>query len=303
MKSIWTIGSLLWLVGSCNFPVNLYRKLTGDTANCPQSSPSLSAIKSEDKFYSAFDYQICNLEADSDTMNAQYVEQIRGEKEEELIRAAWLGLNKSEMTWQEKLAECGTALTEQGLRSLYCDVKPFIDYRKLQIVSGLPIFRSGPHSRIKLNIYAPYRFGYYNPKFLKWLQKNIIPAEQDGSFKQQTQPIYEQKIRTTAKAFYATYQILLANSEKFEAIKHEYIEHLKNNTLPEIYLQEKFRWLSDYLATEGKYDWYAANTAGGFWVRRSIDGTDKEFFQLLRKLLKTYDQDWLHEQELLKVFN
>ena len=36
-------------------------------------------------------------------------------------------------------------------------------------------------------------------------------------------------------------------------------------------------------------DWYLANTAGGFWVRRSIDGTDDQIFRLLTKLLQTFE--------------
>jgi len=36
-----------------------------------------------------------------------------------------------------------------------------------------------------------------------------------------------------------------------------------------------------------------ANTAGGFWVRRSIDGTEAQIFQLLTKLLKTFDPEVL----------
>lgn len=61
----------------------------------------------------------------------------------------------------------------------------------------------------------------------------------------------------------------------------------------EDHLQEKFRWLSDYLATDKNDDIYLANTAGGFWVRRSIDGTEARIFQLLTKLLKTFEPEVL----------
>ncbi|MEH1842065.1 MAG: hypothetical protein V7L20_25865 [Nostoc sp.] len=250
---------------------------------------------------------------------------------EEIIRSAWLGLNRSNMTELEKYQECGTYLNV-GLRSLYCDIKPFIDYQKLRILSGLPIFRKD----YDLTFKSEYKFGYYNPEFVKWLQKNIIYAEKHESFRQQTQTSYNTKIRDTARAFYTSYQILFAtpeefntfikqyqlvkkeyqlrlekrevnelrfdkNYEKFEVIKREYLKHLENKTLPDLYFQEKFRWLSDYLTTVENVDWYAANTSGGFWIRRSIDETDKEFFQLLTKLLKTYDGDWLRKRESLGV--
>ncbi|WP_375515380.1 hypothetical protein [uncultured Nostoc sp.] len=250
---------------------------------------------------------------------------------EEIIRSAWLGLNRSNITEQEKYQECGTYLNV-GLRSLYCDIKPFIDYHKLQILSGLPIFRKDYNLTFK----SKEEFGYYNPEFVKWLQKNIIYAEKNESFRQQTQPSYNTKIRDTARAFYTSHQILFANPEdfntfikqyqlvkkeyqlrlyrrevnelrfdnnyeNFEVIKREYLKHLEKKTLPDLYLQEKFRWLSDYLTTVENVDGYAANTSGGFWTRRSIDETDKEFFRLLTKLLKTYDGDWLRKRESLGV--
>ncbi|WP_375506704.1 hypothetical protein [uncultured Nostoc sp.] len=250
---------------------------------------------------------------------------------EEIIRSAWLGLNRSNATELEKYQECGTYLNV-GLRSLYCDIKPFIDYQKLRIVSGLPIFRKDYNLTFK----SEHEFGYYNPEFVKWLQKNIIVAEKKESFRQQTQSSYDTKIRDTARAFYTSYQILFAsheefntfikqyqlvkkeyqlrldrgevnelrfnnNYEEFEVIKREYFKHLESKTLPALYLQEKFRWLSDYLTTVENVDEYAANTSGGFWTRRSIDKTDKEFFRLLTKLLKTYDGDWLRKRESLGV--
>lgn len=72
MKRIWLIGSLLWLLGSCN-PVNPFQQPTRDAAKCPQSSPSLSelTIQPEDDFYSAFDYQIRNIEADTNIIRFQ----------------------------------------------------------------------------------------------------------------------------------------------------------------------------------------------------------------------------------------
>ena len=261
-------------------------------------------------------------------LNAQSAE--RGQQEK-IIRSAWLGLNRSNMTEREKYLQCETYLNV-GLRSLYCDIKSFIDYPNLRILSGLPIFRKD----YNLTFHSEYEFGHYNPKFVKWMQKNMIYAENNEMFRQETQPVYDKKIRDTARAYYSTYQILFAtpedfntfinqyqlvkkeyqwrlykrevnelrftnNYETFEVIKREYLKHIENKTLPDQYLQEKFRWLSDYLTTVENVDWYAANTSGGFWTRRSIDKTDKEFFRLLTKLLETYDRDWLRERETLGV--
>ena len=58
-------------------------------------------------------------------------------------------------------------------------------------------------------------------------------------------------------------------------------------------LGEDCRWLADYLATkhentfageENDHYWYVAMTSGGWWVRRSIDGTEEQFFEILTQL-------------------
>ncbi|MDJ0692573.1 MAG: AAA family ATPase [Xenococcaceae cyanobacterium MO_188.B32] len=284
-----------------------------------------------------------------DALNeAKEAEQLR---QEELVRSTWVSLKTLEINYEE----CGTWL-KFGLRDLYCRIKPFADYRKLIAISGLAIFRSGPHSDSELNFDGGYKFGYYNPEFLKWIQENVIIDSDDNLFKQSIQSAYNDKIRVVARAFYQSHKILFATPEEFEAFKKEYEvvqkkyrellrtrktnverfsgdplefevikrgyqDKIDNKTLPGcyfggnlppekcagIYIQKKFRWLADYLATENerideqRNYWYLANVSGGFWVRRSIDGTEEQFFDILTKLLETYDSDWLRPQESLEV--
>ena len=267
-------------------------------------------------------------------------------RQEQLIHSTWISLKPLEINYDN----CKTWL-EFGVRDLYCRIKPFVSYRKLIAISGLPIFRSGPHSDSELNFEAGYEFGYYNPEFLKWIQENVIIDPDDYNFKQQIQSAYDNKIRVVARAFYQTHQILFAPPEEFETFKKEYksiqeeyqemlrtgkkrerrfdsdplefeviksryLERIQNKSVPAegfhgagFMLTEDCRWLADYLATknENSYKrmderqnyWYLANVAGGFWVRRSIDGTEKQFFDILTKLLEIYDSDWLNEQKLL----
>jgi hypothetical protein len=47
-----------------------------------------------------------------------------------------------------------------------------------------------------------------------------------------------------------------------------------------------YKWITDN-------DNYFANTAVGFWIRRQIDGTEPDFLAGLKKLLETYDADFL----------
>jgi hypothetical protein len=253
--------------------------------------------------------------------------------QEELIHSAWISLKPLKKSYEE----CETWL-DYGPRALYCQIKPFVDYSKLIVISGLPIFKEGgPHTISSLNFEGGYEFGYYNPEFLTWIQEKVVIDPADSIFKQQIQSAYNERIRVVARAFYQTHKILFATPEEFEAfkkkyevvqkineqrfdrtplefevIKREYQDHIKNESVPAEdvgdKLQENFRWLADYLATQNEnsfegeerdHYWYLAIVSGGFWVRRSIDGTEEKFFDILTQLLEIYDSKWLSEQKLL----
>ncbi|NEQ49925.1 MAG: hypothetical protein F6K11_07310 [Leptolyngbya sp. SIO3F4] len=97
----------------------------------------------------------------------------------------------------------------------------------------------------------------------------------------------------------------------FEEIESNYLARLQTKNVPAedigFDLGEDCRWLADYLATkyentfegeEESHYWYIALTSGGWWVRRSIDGTADQFFEILTQLLEIYDSEWLNEQQL-----
>ena len=48
-------------------------------------------------------------------------------------------------------------------------------------------------------------------------------------------------------------------------------------------MQEIFRAYAD--SQDGDSDWYEAVTAPAFWVRRSLDGTDKQIYELLNLII------------------
>ena len=71
--------------------------------------------------------------------------------------------------------------------------------------------------------------------------------------------------------------------------------------LPDQYFENKFFPISDFLvntkarpAPDARH-WYLTNTAGGFWVRRSIDGTEAQIFELVVKVLRYFEPNVLAE--------
>jgi hypothetical protein len=80
------------------------------------------------------------------------------------------------------------------------------------------------------------------------------------------------------------------NPVPFETVKARYQKAIEEkNKEVSFQLQEDFHWLADYFGTEGSTDWYLAYSAGGFWVRRSIDGTEAQIFRMVTKLLQTFE--------------
>jgi hypothetical protein len=222
--------------------------------------------------------------------------------------------------------DCRTYMNS-GFRFLYCSIRSVVSFDKVQAISGLSIFRpGGPHDNREINLNASFRFGHYNPEFLDWVEKRIIPDRSDAWFKGVSQLVYDARIGPTARALYHSHEILFADPQRYQdflreyqTVKKDYLEKHKPGKPNEVWYQwkqpiplgiikvryqeriakkgteigwalgEDVGWLSDYLVNAKGDDLYLANTAGGFWVRRSIDGTEAQIFRLVTKLLQTFE--------------
>jgi hypothetical protein len=227
--------------------------------------------------------------------------------------------------------DCQTYL-KSGFRYLYCSVRSIVSFDKVQTISGLSIFGpGGPHDNNEVNLGDPVRFGHYNPDFLYWVESRLIPDRNDAWFRGVTQLVYDAQIGPLARALYRSHEILFSDPQRYasfvrryKAVQRDYLEQLrlrktnlsrfkedpisfeeakvryqkrideKSGDIGDA-LQEDFRWLSDYLATERGDDWYLANTAGGFWVRRSLDGTEAQIFRMTKKILLAFEPAVLSE--------
>jgi hypothetical protein len=220
--------------------------------------------------------------------------------------------------------DCKTYL-ESGFRHLYCSVRNIIGFEKIRSIAGLNIFLPGSPHESELNFSDPVRFGHYNPEFLSWLEQYIIPYSQnDPKYNELTQLVYDTHIGPLARALYNSHRILFASPEAFadfeqhyqtvakdytgrlnrgeanemrfgsdliafDAVINAYRQHLDSGARENFNIGEEFRWLADYLATDKGDDWYLANTTGGFWVRRHLDGTEAQIFGLVARLLENFE--------------
>ncbi|HEY1983774.1 MAG TPA: toll/interleukin-1 receptor domain-containing protein [Terracidiphilus sp.] len=218
--------------------------------------------------------------------------------------------------------DCHTSLT-QGFRYLYCSLHDVIGLQKLQSITRQSVFLpGGPHEN-ELILDDKQRFGHYNPAFLDWVESHILPeATDDPRPKALIKLAYDAQIGPAARALYHTHQILFASPDAIRAFPSDWaaarqrfqatgsnegyfenrpkpLEEIRNEYQKNIRpggstdTQESFRWLSDYDAFVNRDDWYLSNTAGGFWMRRSLDGTEPQIFRIVTKLLQAYDPEVL----------
>jgi len=181
-----------------------------------------------------------------------------------------------------------------GGREMYTHVKPIMNLEKLQSLSPVDVFRRGPHTN-EFDLTSQSEFGYYNREFVVWAKKHLIPGATDVAFRQITQPVYDALIKNMARTYYLTHESL-GKKQLWEAEKQQYLEKIEKRTLPDCCYWERY-WKWSFGKGLSKYQ---ITSSIGFWIRRSIDGTEHEFFEMLIKLMRTYDAEFLISPPRLK---
>ena len=184
---------------------------------------------------------------------------------------------------------------ESGIRGRYEIAKSVIGIPVLEKIIGEKVFLNGPHSD-GMN-YESRDFGFYNPAFLNKLKTQLSSLYANKVFVNQVQPFYDRELKGYLRTFYLAYSHGANNTQ----IKDGYMDKIRNAPAkqdsfldaPSNYLQESFREFAENTEREG-YDVYEAFVCPGFWVRRTIDGTADEFYQLLRLTMNTFDAEFLN---------
>ena len=213
------------------------------------------------------------------------------------VLALWRQLPKlAKDTPNKAYRDLHTWLPNRGLRGLYAKAQFGLNVAQLEKLSGQNIFRSGPHRDGELDLKAKGDFGHYNPAFLKWALQNGIPGQHDAKLRKELQPVYDKFLRRTARNFFRAHQLLQAMPKRAAKARDGYVEKMAAEEDAGDWLQEFFRPEADRMDKAG-HDWYEINVALGFWVRRELDGSAKEFQALLAALLQTHDAAWLKQQK------
>ena len=186
---------------------------------------------------------------------------------------------------------------ESGIRGRYQIAKQVLSKSVLESILGEKAFLSGPHED-GMDYNSSRKFGHYNPKFLTELQKHLANLYSNKIFVDYAQALYDSELKQYLRTYYLAYEVGANNQEAmagYSAILATEPKQYSESTFlsePSYYLQEAFRGFAESIEAEG-YDVYEGFTCPGFWVRRSIDGTADEFYQLLTLTIKTFDPEFL----------
>ncbi len=213
-----------------------------------------------------------------------------------VARDAWSRLDRTQST-----CSAYDYYPEGGARIFGCHLFSLVSFAQITELSRLRPFLSGPHAH-GLDYSAASDFGHYNPEFVSWLALHAIPAAADPEFRAATQPLYDRYVRPLAHAMYETHEKLINNPECFDAEQAEYAAAIANGNT-EGYVEPWFFFMNEGYCDNRRADYEAFANSGfdgghngnviktcvGFWLRRSMDGTERQFFQALTTLMETYE--------------
>jgi hypothetical protein len=186
-----------------------------------------------------------------------------------------------------------------GMRAFYDHYKTVLAYKTLEEISGMPVFKKGPHKNGKLDLNNSTDFGYYNKDFVNWAHRNLILGQDNEDLRKQLQPIYDKKIKNLARLYYRAYMKLSSDIQyraKLLARYKKAIRKSRKSGQPNWY-HESF---ANMVETK-EADPNLGSRTIAFWLRRKLDRTDSAFARALTTLLKTYDPEYLQGQRAKKA--
>ena len=210
-----------------------------------------------------------------------------------MVQAAtdWNSLKrKADLSWDAS----GTTFPEIGVRGRYAILKPLLNPAILEKLFGEKVYRSGPHRGANIDYRNEAAFGRYNPAFLKKLSPTLNSLSKNKLLAKQVQGLYNREFRDIMRVFYLAYPVAANQKDiqdEFLSILNTPIEKRDRYAI-NYFFNQQFRDFANEMAKEG-YDALEGNMAAQFWVRRSIDGTAREFYQLLQLSLRTFDPAFL----------
>lgn len=177
-----------------------------------------------------------------------------------------------------------------GFRSKYAMAKNYASIGMLENTFGTNVFIRGPHGE-DMDFNSNTSFGYYNPEFIAQLHMYIEETLTNPTYKKVAQSLYQKHLKGMANAYHKGYKYLHSKKGNLSYLKTEYLMGITSpKGIDTGSFQESFRRFAEGIEKSDGLDVYEGFTAPAFWLRRSIDGTDKQLFDLLEMVISELEE-------------
>ena len=191
-------------------------------------------------------------------------------------------------------------LHKKGIPIPGIENRDFYDIQHFEALAGINMFQSeSPDITYVPFRYSPSDFGHYNPEFIRWATKNLIPKS-DLSINGITAKYVYQHFSRFFRLLTESY-LFLKSSGNYDEQAKTYINNLQSDNLTIDGLEYLEHYYSNHLtnysipSTSEVFSPFKPSMAFGFWLRRNIDGTHKELFKGLSIIMKRFDKKWFRE--------
>ncbi len=180
----------------------------------------------------------------------------------------------------------------------------------LEKIAGIKAIGSAK-KRTDLMPYVEEEFKNINPEMIKWINENLIPSANDKQangllyqtiydygYKEQFRKMASLKIvimQQGAQAQLRDYASITSTKQYLEAEERVIT---KTNTETYGYLEQKLYGIQELFGQAGFSTQYLESFDYGFMMRRMLDGSEPEIWNLIKSILTQYDNSW-YQQTLI----
>jgi hypothetical protein len=134
-------------------------------------------------------------------------------------------------------------------------------------------------------------FHFYRPEIVRWGYQNLIPDPKTRIAGIPARDIYQQVFARFFRLMAASYLWLQSNQPK--KAQKAYQQQFDNPEFDGLsYLEYQYGGKLPLYESSDSAKSFTPAIAIGFWLRRSIDGSQSEFWEGLSRLMKAYDGQW-----------
>lgn len=213
------------------------------------------------------------------------------------IATAWLTMPETGQGCGESLAfDYGVS---GGMRNVYCRALGVLSWEVFTSLAPTTPFLKGPHKKGALTLEADRDFGRYDPKFVRWATRALVPASTEPALRAATQKVYDRQFRMLARLYFLVEKALAADAAWVERERRRYLVSMddKGGGWDVRELTDPYHAvLGSAEADWGGHDPNLVRGATMWWLRRQHDTTRPLWADGLQRLLATYDGAWLAQQ-------